>query len=172
MLPNLRTLRITKTSIAALFWALFHVCIDAPQANGQTTAPTLGAPQAVAEVQAGPRKESPYVDELLSNDSVLPIDLVTAMRLAGTNNLDISRAREIVVQSRIQLQRAYLLMLPNVGMGSTYFKHEGKIQRTEGNIVTVNRDSLFVGLGPSMSMNFADAIFAPLVARQGNNASQ
>src|SRR5262249_58902565 len=34
------------------------------------------------------------------------------------------------------------------------------------------KDALFVGGGPSMSVNFADALFAPLVARQATEASQ
>ena len=117
-------------------------------------------------------KESPYADSLLGNGDVLPIDLATALRLAGTNNLDISRAREVVTQAGIQVQRAQMLVLPNLGIGSTYYKHEGKIQKTEGNIITANKDALFVGLGPSASISFADAIFAPLVARQANSATQ
>ena len=136
------------------------------------TPPKFGRPEAVAEPHKGSPKDSPYADGLLGHENVLPIDFVTALRLAGTNNLDISRAREVVTQSGIQLQRAQLLMLPNVGIGSTYFKHEGKIAKTEGNIITANKDALFVGLGPSASISFADAIFAPLVARQANSATQ
>ena len=65
-----------------------------------------------------------------------------------------------------------MLLLPTVGIGSTYFKHEGHIAKTEGNIIKANKDALFVGLGPSVSISFADAIFAPLVARQGNRVTQ
>jgi outer membrane protein TolC len=102
----------------------------------------------------------------------LPIDFATALRLAGTNNLDIAWAREVVTQSEIVLRRVQLTILPNVNIGSTYFKHEGQIAKTEGNIITVNKDALFVGGGPSVSLSFADAIFAPLVARQAAQASQ
>src|SRR5262249_55473279 len=112
-------------------------------------------------------------DSFLSmGGSVLPIDLVTALRLAGTNNLDIARAREVVTQGQIQLQRAQLLVLPNVGIGSTYFKHEGNIAKTEGNIIKANKDALFLGGGPSASFSIADALFAPLVAQQLSGAAQ
>lgn len=105
-------------------------------------------------------------------DELFPIDFATALQLAATNNLDIARAREVVTQGRIQLNRAQLLLLPTVSIGSTYFHHEGKIAKTEGNIIQANKDALFVGGGPSMSVSFADAIFAPLVARQAADASR
>src|SRR5262249_49606545 len=44
--------------------------------------------------------------------------------------------------------------------------HDGQIQKTEGNIITVNRDSDFLGGGPSMTLQLTDAIFGPLAARQ------
>jgi hypothetical protein len=50
--------------------------------------------------------------------------------------------------------------------------HDGNIQKTEGNIIKANRDSLFAGGGPSLVLSFADALFAPLVARQTHLASQ
>ncbi len=137
--------------------------------------PTFGVPQIAVEptpLRLPSRSDATALADVPANENVLPIDLGTALRLAGTNNLDISRAREFVTQSEIQLQRAQMLLLPNVGIGSTYFKHEGKIAKTEGNIITANKDALFVGSGPSLSVNFADAIFAPLVARQTADASQ
>jgi outer membrane protein TolC len=105
-------------------------------------------------------------------ESVMPIDLGTALRLAGTNNLDIANAREVVALGRLQLERAQLLLIPNLTIGSTYLHHEGKIAKTEGNIIQANKDGLFVGGGPSMAVSFADAIFAPLVARQVADASK
>ena len=103
---------------------------------------------------------------------MLPIDFATALRLVGTNNLDVARAREVVTQSRIQLEQSELLMLPSVNAGSTYYGHEGNIAKTEGNIERVNKDSLFVGFGPSILVNLGEALFAPLVARQASNAAK
>jgi hypothetical protein len=57
-------------------------------------------------------------------------------------------------------------------MGSAYNYHQGQIQKTEGNIETVNRSSLFVGGGPSAVFSLTDAVFAPLAARQALTATQ
>jgi outer membrane protein TolC len=97
---------------------------------------------------------------------VVPIDLFTALRLAQTTNLDIAQAREVVEAARAAQLRARVQFLPNFNLGSAYTHHEGPAQKTEGNIIFANKDSLFVGGGPSMIVSFADAIYAPLVARQ------
>src|ERR1019366_4950614 len=163
MQPKLRTLRAALAGMAILLAVLDH----SGNARAQSDAAKLGDPQAspTAIQESG-------VSPLDDDARLLPIDLGTALRLARTSNLDIGQAREVVGQSRLQLQAAYAQILPTLNMGSTYTHHEGKIQKTEGNIINANRDSLFVGLGPSMSLNFADAIFAPLVARQNNAATQ
>ncbi|MBI2808567.1 MAG: TolC family protein [Planctomycetes bacterium] len=102
----------------------------------------------------------------------MPITLSAALRLAGTSNLDIAQSREVVRRARIQLQRARILLLPNVNFGSTYVDHDGQIQRAQGDVFTADRNSLFVGLGPSASVHLGDAVFAPLVARQLERASE
>ena len=96
----------------------------------------------------------------------LPIDFPTALRLTLTANLDIAQARQVVTQARARLEGAQALVLPNFNLGSAYNTHEGNISKAEGNIIKVNRDSLFVGGGPSMTFQVADALFLPLVARQ------
>src|SRR5207244_10839635 len=105
-------------------------------------------------------------------DDTLPITLPAALRLAQTSNLDIAQAREVVAQARAALDRAKVQLLPNFNLGSTYSHHEGNIQKTEGNIIKVNRDALFAGGGPSLTIQTTDAIFLPLVARQLAAATQ
>jgi outer membrane protein TolC len=95
-----------------------------------------------------------------------PLTLPIALRLSQTNNLDIAQAREFVRQAGIVLDRARIGFVPTFNIGSAYNHHEGTIQKTEGNIIFANRDSLFVGGGPSLNLSFSDAFFAPLVARQ------
>ncbi len=99
--------------------------------------------------------------------AALPIALPVALRLSVANNLDVARARETSVQAGIVFDRARVAFLPTFNLGSAYNHHEGPIQKTEGNIIYANRDGLFVGGGPSyVSVGLADALFAPLVARQ------
>jgi outer membrane protein TolC len=102
----------------------------------------------------------------------LPIDFPTALRLTLTSNLDIAQAREVVNQARARQQAADVTALPNFNLGSAYNQHEGNISKTEGNIIKANRDSLFVGGGPSLLFQTTDAIFLPLVARQLSAATQ
>jgi outer membrane protein TolC len=103
---------------------------------------------------------------------MLPINLGAALRLAGTNNLDIAQAREVVNQAQALFERARVQLLPSLNLGSTYSSHEGNISKTEGNIIKANRDSLFVGGGPSITVGLADALLAPLVAQQTRTATQ
>src|SRR5579885_1695444 len=95
-----------------------------------------------------------------------PIDLPTALRLAATSNLDIAQAQAALRQARAARQRADSRLLPNLAGVATYAAHDGRIQKADGNILNVNRDSLLVAGGPTMTLDFTDAIFAPLAARQ------
>jgi outer membrane protein TolC len=94
------------------------------------------------------------------------ISLPVALRLAQTTNLDIARAREVVNAAAAAYDRAKFAILPNFNLGSNYAHHEGNIQKTEGNIIKANRDSVFAGGGPSLTFGVSDALFLPLAARQ------
>ena len=99
-------------------------------------------------------------------ETAMPMSLPLALRLSLTRNLDIAQSREFVKQGGIALNRAQIAFLPTFNIGSQYIHHEGTIQKTEGNIEFVNRDSLFVGGGPTLAFALSEALFAPLVARQ------
>jgi outer membrane protein TolC len=92
------------------------------------------------------------------------ITLPDALRVASLSNLDIAQARAVVAQAQAARQRALVIALPNATFGSTYNNHQGNIQKTEGNIINMDRDSLFVGGGPQLSFGLADALFAPGIA--------
>jgi outer membrane protein TolC len=135
-----------------------------PQAAAQPVASLLPPPQtqAAPSVVAG---EAEDAASILAS-TAMPISLPVALRLSQANNLDIAQGREIVAQAGVALTRARAGFLPTFNLGSAYVHHEGTIQKTEGNIIFANRDSLFVGGGPSLALPLSDAIFAPLVARQ------
>ena len=100
-----------------------------------------------------------------------PVDFTSIIRLAATNNLDIAHARAVAEQARAARQRAIARGLPDLTLGSTYLNHQGRIQQTNGNILNINRDSLFVGGGPTLNLPISDALFEPLVARQLESAA-
>lgn len=112
-----------------------------------------------------------------------PIDLPTALRLAGANNLQIALANERLRQAEARLDGANALWFPSVNVGAGYSTHTGRIQDTTGQIIDVDRGSLFVGGGPLygnfplpggasppprlfLGLPLADAVFTRLAERQ------
>jgi outer membrane protein TolC len=111
-----------------------------------------------------------------------PLDLATALRLAGANNLQIALAGERVRQAQARLQGAEALWLPSLQFGAGYNNHEGRIQDTGGRIVEVRRSGVFAGGGPNsgpaaltggdgssrlaLGVPLVDLFFAPLARRQ------
>jgi outer membrane protein TolC len=108
-----------------------------------------------------------------------PIDLGTALRLAGADNPELLLARQRVLESTALRQLAAVQILPNVNVGTNYDLHRGVLQQSTGNILNVNRDGLYVGLGAnavgagtvnipglSLTMNVGEAWFTYLASRQ------
>lgn len=107
----------------------------------------------------------------VSNDFE-PIDLASALRLATSSSLDVARARAVVDQARANRQRALVKWLPDAALGADYINHAGQLQQSNGTILNINRDSLFVGGGPSLNLALSDALYGPLVARRLLNATE
>ncbi len=108
-----------------------------------------------------------------------PIDLPTAIGLAGADNWNVRLARERINEAAAQYTAAKALWLPTLNFGLGYNHHEGQIQETGGPVLQVSRGSLFVGGGAGISqapltggsggparlfidLSLADAIFEPL----------
>lgn len=102
----------------------------------------------------------------------LPIDLPTALRLAGVSPLDIAVAAERLKVAAAQYDRASLLWLPNLAAGVDYYRHDGQIQDILGTVFPTNRSSILVGGGPALTLPVGDAVYAPLAARQVVRARQ
>jgi outer membrane protein TolC len=102
----------------------------------------------------------------------MPIDLATALRLAGANNLQIQFAQQRLAEAFARLDGAEVLWLPSISAGPNYSKHDGRLQDVEGNVIEVSRNSAFIGGGPTMSFHLADALFEPLAACQVVRAEQ
>ncbi|HZZ82896.1 MAG TPA: TolC family protein [Gemmataceae bacterium] len=111
--------------------------------------------------------------------SARPIDLETALRLADVANPQIRLARERVLEAVAARQLAAAQFLPNLNYGTNYDLHLGNLQDSQGNIVQVNRNSLYVGLGAGAigagtvnipgivwNANVADVWYGNLVSKQ------
>ena len=76
-----------------------------------------------------------------------PIDLASALQLAGVQNPEILIARERVVEAVALRQLAAAQILPTLNAGTNLDQHNGTLQQSNGTIIQVNRDSLYLGLG-------------------------
>ena len=117
-------------------------------------------------------------------DGTLRIDLPSALRLADERNLDIAIYVERVAEASARLTEARTLAVPTLRVGGSESRHDGTLQETGGRIVDADRAARFSGLGVgavgagdvspaglSLSVDIADAIFQPLVARQNRDAA-
>lgn len=109
----------------------------------------------------------------------LPIDLGTALRLAGVENPELLLARARVTEAAALKQLAAAQVLPNLNAGLNYDLHRGPLQQSNGNILTVNREAMYYGLGANAvaagtvntpglnyNLNVGTAWFGALQARQ------
>src|SRR4051812_38876352 len=94
-------------------------------ANGQDPSPPPVAQSSITEVQ---KSALPPDSRTVPNSNVYPINLPTALHLAGVEPLDIAVAAERLKIACTQLDRARVLWLPNVNIGVDYFRHDGRIQ--------------------------------------------
>jgi outer membrane protein TolC len=101
-----------------------------------------------------------------------PINLPTAMKLAGAEPLDIAIATARLQTAAAQLEKANVLWLPSVQVGADYFRQDGQIQDVVGNVFSTSKSTLMLGAGPGLVFAVSDAIFAPLAARQAVRAQE
>jgi outer membrane protein TolC len=95
-----------------------------------------------------------------------PIDLPTALQLAGAQNLDIKIARERLAEARATHESAVSQFFPWVAPGISYRQHNGKIQDVGGSIIDVNKYSYAPGATINAQVELGDAICKSLAARQ------
>jgi outer membrane protein TolC len=112
-----------------------------------------------------------------------PVNLATALQLAGSSNLQVALAQERVREAYARQELAEVLWVPNISGGVGFNDHAGQLQNIEGKILEINRQSLFVGGGAGfgrsplagganpparmgIDLSPVDVIFEPLAARQ------
>jgi outer membrane protein TolC len=143
-----------------------------------------GTVRLVTHTESQPEPEplpAPQINpiDLTSVAADYPIDLLTALRLADADNLTIGLAREQIQQAYAEYNSAGALWLPSIRAGTSWNRHFGPLQATDGSIQQVSRDSLWAGMGafpigsgtvpiPGIfaSFNVADALFQPLAVQQ------
>src|ERR1700722_1879109 len=109
-----------------------------PDHRGVVAGPTLS----VAE--GAPRLPGAQPD---AADRPLPINLATALRLAGARPVIIAAAQASVQVAEAELARAKVLWLPSFNVGAGYYRHDGVTQGQSGNIYKNTKDDFFAGAG-------------------------
>ncbi len=154
---------MSSRALAAALW--FSLMSGA----GGLAAPPPAAPTGPATTQApandlrlrvpdagqmpAPEPQAPSAENLAAGMPSLPaspstpIDLEGALRLAGVQNPQIQIAIQRVSQAVAERQFAAAQILPTLNAGSNYDNHTGTLQQSSGNILAVNRSSLFAGAG-------------------------
>lgn len=132
--------------------------------------------RAFAQEQAPPPKsvQAPWADPPVAlappipaaSDRPLPINLPTALQLASVQPLDIGIASERIRAAAAELERSQVLWLPNILMGTDYFRHDGQIQDVEGRVFTTSKSTFMLGASPTAVFAVTDALFLPLANRQ------
>jgi outer membrane protein TolC len=134
----------------------------APPATCPGPAPALESP-VLTDAPAAPRLPAPPPE---ADDRPLPINLATALRLAGARPVDITAAQASVEIAAAELARARVGWLPSVTVGAGYYHHDGATQGQSGNFYINSKDQFLGGGGLVARFAATDALFAPLAARQ------
>ncbi|MGI9516025.1 MAG: TolC family protein [Pirellulaceae bacterium] len=150
----------------------------------QVADPPIGSPPTIADPVANTSEpllveQSPLMAEQQFSPAAFPIDLATALQLAGADNWNVRLAREQVQEAQADYLAARAMWLPSLSAGLGYNHHDGRIQQTTGEVIDVSRNSLFAGAGASITghsisggaggpmrlvvdLSLADALFEPL----------
>lgn len=108
----------------------------------------------------------------MESSPAFPVDLPTAFRLAGVENLDVQLARTVLEEAVAREQLASVLWYPDIQLGLEYIKHDGRLQETQGPILEVSRNSGFIGGGLFARVNVSAALYEPLAAQQARTAAE
>jgi outer membrane protein TolC len=102
-----------------------------------------------------------------TNGTVYPIDLVTALRLAGGRNLDVQIARERLGEAQANRQSAVEQFFPWVAAGVGYHRRDGVAQAVPSGVIS---DAHFQSYSPGAALTaqlvLGDAIYNALAAKQ------
>src|SRR5437899_2491764 len=101
-----------------------------------------------------------------ATNELVPIDLPSALRLAGAQNLDLRIARERLAEAKANYEGTLWQFFPWISPGISYKRHDDLIQNVEGNIIDVHKDSYSVGPSLIGQLDLGDAIYRRLASRQ------
>jgi outer membrane protein TolC len=101
-----------------------------------------------------------------AQEKIMPINLTTVLKLAGTGNLDI-----VEINARYDLAHAQHLtakewLIPTISPGVLMSSYDGIIQDIEGNFLDVTKNGFWAGLQVTANWDVGTAIYMSQSARQ------
>lgn len=105
-------------------------------------------------------------------DQIYPIDLPSALRLAGAQNLDVQIAQERMNEAKAQYEQAREQFFPWLTPSLGYRHHSGNTQAADGTILDADYQSYTVGGALEAQVDFGSAIYKSLAAEQSAEAAQ
>src|ERR1044072_3625065 len=97
-----------------------------------------------------------------ATNKTFPIDLPSALQLAGAQNLDLQIARQKLAEARANYESSLWQFFPWIGPGVSYRRHDNLIQNVEGKMIEAHKDSYTVGPSLSGQLDLGDAIYKNL----------
>ncbi len=94
----------------------------------------------------------------------LPISLDTVLRLAEEQNGQIALARERVLEATAEKNVKH--WLPDVYVGTAYYRHEGGIQNEDGTLTHSSMGALFAGLELDSRLDVRDIAYRQVTAER------
>jgi hypothetical protein len=163
-------LGVTLFLLSGLCWTHGLGAGEQPSA-AETPAPATPCPGHEQFLQGPVLADDPGAPQLPAAqpelaDRSLPINLATALRLGGARPIVITAAQADVETAAAQLARARVAWLPSIYLGTGYYRHDGASQGQSGNFYINTKDQFMAGAGVVARFAAADAIFAPLAAKQ------
>lgn len=100
------------------------------------------------------------------------VDLPTALRLAGANNLDVEIARAKADEARAAHASARSRFFPWLAPSVTIRRHDENIQNVEGRILDADKQSLAAAVTLNAQLDLGETYYQNLVAQQRVKASE
>lgn len=100
------------------------------------------------------------------------VDLPTALRLAGANNLDVEIARAKADEARAAHDSARARFFPWIAPSVTIRRHDENIQNVEGRILDADKQSLAAAITLNAQLDLGETYYQNLVAKQRVKASE
>lgn len=100
-----------------------------------------------------------------------PINLPTALRLAGASSLDVHIAQQKLAEAHAVEQQRMLAFIPTLTVGVGYKDHQGATQEVRGSVIDVSKQSYNLGGTAGLDLALGEAYYKRLAARQQATAA-